>query len=81
MTEGETGMTNKKDSGDPRQARTGAAGMTSNTARGESPGNLQSILIKKTLIIRIHYPRHNISLPLSLLVKGIRGKVWMGNGD
>ena len=55
----------------PHQIHSGASG----------PGNKQCTVIKMTSNIRRHYPRHDMSLPLSLLVKGIRGKVWMGFGD
>jgi hypothetical protein len=55
--------------------------MTNDNARGESPGNWQILLIERTMMKHPHYPHHDMSLPLFPLVKGIRGKVWMGIED
>jgi hypothetical protein len=38
------------------------------------------LLLMQTLTKHSHYPRHDISLPLSLLVKGIRGRFGWGMG-
>jgi hypothetical protein len=54
-----------------KQDRQGASG----------PGNGQNIVIERTSSMSKHLQSHDMSLPLSSLVKGIRGKVWMGFGD
>jgi hypothetical protein len=44
------------------------------------PANGQVMLIKMTLNTRKRYQSHNMSLPMSLLVKGIKGRSGWGMG-
>jgi hypothetical protein len=56
---------------EPHKIHSGASG----------PANWQGTVIKMTLNIRQHYPRHNMSLPLVLFGKGDKGKDGLGIGN
>jgi hypothetical protein len=49
-----------------------------NSSGASGPGNLQSTLIERTMMKQSHLQRHNLSLPLFPLVKGIRGRSGWG---
>jgi hypothetical protein len=50
-------------------------------AKGESPANGQYKVIKRTLNLRKHLQRHNISLPLVLFGKGDKGQGLDGDWE
>ena len=59
----------------------GQAGMTEKKREGRKPRQrARHMGFHKRLTVLSHHQRHNMSLPLSLLVKGIRGRSGWGMG-